>query len=63
MQIPAVQGRQAGEHYEEGGEGQAEDREGEEEGRDELVQEMFDCCHAASHLEPRVDSLAEVSLQ
>ena len=63
MKVPAVQRRQAGEHYQEGGQAQAQDGEGEEERRDELLQEMFDCRHAASHLQPRVDSLAEVSLQ
>ena len=63
MEVPAVQPRRAGEHDEEAGEDQAEDGEGEEERRDELVQEVFDCCHAAPHLQAGVDSLAEVALQ
>ena len=63
MKVPAVQRRQAGERHKEGGEGQAEYGEGEQKRRDDLLQEMFDCRHAASHLQPRVDSLAEVSLQ
>ena len=63
MEEPAVECGQTGEQDQQGGESQPEDGEGEEERRDEQLQEMFDCSQAASHLQPRVHSLAEVSLQ
>ena len=63
MKVPAVQSSQTDQHDQYGGEGEAEDGEGEEERGDKLVHDVLDSGHAAPHLYPRVHGLAEVRLQ
>ena len=63
MKVPAIQSAQAQQYHQDGGEGEAEDGEGEEERRDELLHDVLDSCHAAPHLYPGVDGLAEVRLE